>query len=180
MEASEKVREPRGWSWILAYGVLLVLVGVIALSNPAATGLAAGIFLGVMLLIYGITGIAAGFSPALKKLGWLEIFTGGLAIVASVFVLFNPLAGAISLAWVIGAWLCVSGIFHIIYAINAREDRGWRLVLGVIDTILGALLLHSGPTTALTFIATLVGLSFLFRGAMLLILSMTLRRLATA
>lgn len=133
----------------------------------------------MILFIYGIAAIAAGSSPMLKKLGRLEIFTGGLAVVANVVVIF-PVAGTVSLAWMIGTWLCVWGFLHVIYAINAKQDRAWRLPLGLVDAVLGALLLFSGPTAALTFIAALVGLSFLFRGALLLLLSMSMRRLVKA
>ena len=38
-----------GWGWVLAYGLLVMLIGIFALLNPAATGLATGILFGLML-----------------------------------------------------------------------------------------------------------------------------------
>src|SRR3546814_17953336 len=74
-----------------------------------------------------------------------------------------------------GAWLLVSGIFEIVSALRIAHDRAWRLVLGVLDVVLGGLLLFSGPGTGLVFLAFCVGISFLFRGVFLVVLALGLR-----
>lgn len=166
-----------GWGWVLAYAVLVIIVGLLALANPAITGLATGVMLGVVLLVYGGFSIFAGFSSLKGRARWIEILLGVLAVIAGLIVIFNPFAGAISLVWAIGAWLLVAGIFEVISAIKAQYDRGWRLFLGVIDVLLGAFLLFSSPATGLAFLAITVGISFLFRGIFLAMLAFGLRRL---
>ncbi|MFC0146588.1 HdeD family acid-resistance protein [Sphingobium scionense] len=166
-----------GWGWVLAYAVLVLGIGLLALCNPLATGLATGLFFGLVLLIYGVSAIAAGLSSLSTRGRWIEILLGIVALVAAVIVFFNPFAGALSLAWMIGAWLLVSGIFQVAGAFRAAHDRGWRLFLGILDTVLGAWLLFSSPGTAFAFLAILVGVSFLFRGLFLTLLALGLRKL---
>src|SRR3546814_1240618 len=59
---SDDIRHKTGWGWILAYGVIVFLVGLLALFNPIATGMATGLLIGVMLVVYGIFAIIAGVS----------------------------------------------------------------------------------------------------------------------
>lgn len=165
------------WGWVLAYGILSLLIGVVALFNPAITGLATGILLGISLLLYGVFAIVVGLSPLARRARWIELLLGVLAIAVAVVVLFNPFAGALSLVWAIGAWLLVIGVLEIIAAFNAAQDRGWRLLLGVVDALLGAYLLFLNPASGLVFLAVLFGISFLFRGVFLLLLAFKLRRL---
>src|SRR3546814_9481448 len=40
---SDGIRHTTGWGWILAYGVIVFLVGLLALFNPLATGMATGL-----------------------------------------------------------------------------------------------------------------------------------------
>ncbi|MDF0543961.1 HdeD family acid-resistance protein [Sphingobium sp. H39-3-25] len=168
------------WGWILAYAVLVIVIGLLALCNPLATGLATGILFGFILLVYGVIAIAAGLSSLATRARWIEILLGVVALLAGMIVLFNPFAGALSLAWAIGAWLLLSGIFQISGAFRAAYDRGWRLFLGILDVVLGAWLLFSSPGTALAFLAVAVGLSFLFRGMFLVTLAVGLRKLVRA
>lgn len=174
------IHHKTGWGWILAYGVIVILIGLLALLNPLATGVATGFLLGVMLVVFGIFAIAAGLSSLSGRARWIELLLGVLSTLAGVVTIFNPFAGALSLVLLIGAWLLVSGIFEIVSAFRIAHDRVWRLLLGVLDVVLGGLLLFSGPGTGLVFLAFCVGISFLFRGVFLVMLALGLRRVARA
>lgn len=169
-----------GWGWIFAYGVIVILVGLLALLNPLATGAATGLLIGAMLIVYGIVAILAGLSSLSRRARWIELLLGVLGILAGAITIFNPFAGALSLVLLIGAWLLVSGVFEIVSALTIAHDRAWRLLLGVLDVVLGGLLLFSGPATGLAFLAFCVGISFLIRGAFLVLLALGLRRMAHA
>jgi uncharacterized membrane protein HdeD (DUF308 family) len=171
---------PIAWGWLLAYAILTLIIGLVALLNPVATGLATGLLMGVSLLFYGAFAIVAGVSSLAGRARWLEILLGVLALVASVVVLLNPFAGALSLVWAIGAWLLLIGVLEVVAAFKASQDRGWRLFLGAMDLLLGAYLLFTGPAAGLIFLAVVFGLSFLLRGVFLVALALGLRRLAKA
>jgi len=168
----------KAWGWVLAYGVLLLLIALIVISNPLVAGVATGLLIGVVLVIYGIAGIASGWTSLSQRARWLEVLLGLLAIVAGVFAVMNPVAGALSLVWAIGAWLTVSGGFQIAFALKSRHDRGWRLFLGALDVVLGLILLFSNPATGLAFLAVIIMISLVVRGVFLIMLAMSLRKLA--
>ena len=165
-----------GWGWVLAYGLVIMLIGVIALFNPFATGIATGVFVSVTLFIYGVLALTAGFSSLSRRARWIEILLGVLSILASLLTFLNPFAGALSLVVLIGAWLFIMGISEVVGALGAVNDRLWRLMLGVLDVGLGGLLLFADPARGLLFLALTVGISFVARGAFLVILAGALRR----
>ncbi|HKT85400.1 MAG TPA: DUF308 domain-containing protein [Novosphingobium sp.] len=168
-------RRPVRLGWVLAYGALLVVAAVIVLLNPLVAGLATGLMLGIVLVFYGVAAIVSGFTSLSGRARWLEILLGVLALAAGVYSLFNPVAGALSLVWAIGAWLFIAGIFQVIAAFKARHDRGWRLFLGVVDVVLGLLLLFSSPATGLVFVVFAVAFSLMLRGVFLILLAIGLR-----
>lgn len=174
---SGTARPATGWGWVLAYGVIVLLIGLLALLNPIATGMATGILVGVLLIVYGVLALIAGFSSLSHRSRWIELLLGVLGILAGAVTIFHPFAGALSLVMLIGAWLLVSGIFEIVSGFTIAHDRIWRVILGILDVILGGILLFSSPATGLVFLALCVGISFLFRGVFLVMLAFGLRRI---
>lgn len=167
-----------GWGWILAYGLLVVAIGLVAWVNPVATGLATGIIIAFLLFAYGVVAIFVGVAAFAGKSRWLELLAGVIAIIAALMVAFNPFAGAVTLVWFIGAWLVVTGVVQFAGAFSSGRDRGWRIALGVLDLVLGGVLLFASPSFALAFLAVAIGISFVFRGIFLIILSFTMRKAA--
>jgi len=168
----------KAWGWVLAYGILLLLSALVVIANPLVAGIATGLLIGVVLVIYGVAAIAAGWTSLSQRARWVEVLLGLLALVAGIFAILNPVAGALSLVWAIGAWLTVSGGFQIAFALKARHDRGWRLILGVLDVVLGLILLFSNPATGLAFLAVIIMISLVVRGVFLILLATSLRKLS--
>lgn len=166
-----------GWGWILAYGAFLILIGFLALVNPMTTGVATGFLVAMLLLLYAVGAIASGFSTFSTRGRWIEILLGVMALTASIILFTRPVQGALSLVWAIGFWLALSGLLQILGAARLAVDRGWRLFLGLVDLVLGGLLLFADPATGLAFLALMVGISFLFKGLFLVMLAFGLRRL---
>ena len=131
-------------------------------------------------ITFGVIGLATTKLAPQSRARWIELLLGALSILAAIFTFFDPFAGALTLVMLIGAWLLVIGLFEIAGAWRAVHDHGWRLLLGLLDTILGGLLLFSGPVTGLGFLALAVGFSFLLRGTFLVVLATHLRRLDNA
>jgi len=165
-----------GWGWILAYGVMLAVIGVLALVEPLATGFATGIFLAFVLVVGGILGIVAGFSARGWRSSWLDFAVGLISLVLGLLILWDPFAGALSLVWAIGLWLVLCAIMEFAAAARTALHRGWLIVLGIIDLVMGLALMFAGPAAALVFLAMVVGISFLLRGLFLAIFALRLRR----
>ena len=165
------------WFWVLAYALLIIFTGCVALFNPIVAGLASGSLLGLLVFGYGVTVVVSGLSSHSGQGRWLNLCVGLLTMGTGLFTLAFPLASAISIVWVIGFLLAVLGISQIITAVQGADNRIWGVASGLLDLLLSGLLLSSGPAASLVVLATIVGVSLLFRGISLFIIALGLRRL---
>jgi uncharacterized membrane protein HdeD (DUF308 family) len=171
-------RSSSGWGWIMASGVLGILVGVIALFYPGLALLGVAFALGLGLIIQGALeiGVAWRAETGSTGRGWLAAF-GILALVAGILVLFQPGGGILVLAWGLILWFIIAGVHDLLVAGSEREHRTWNIVLGVLSLIIALILLFS-PATAVGTIAIMVALGFLLRGAADVGLALSMRRAA--
>ena len=170
-------RSLKDWpGWDYAPGIALVVVGILALVVPPITSLAASFYLGVMLCIAGGFVLAGGFANIKHRGGWLGILTGLLSLAAGFLVLYNPVAGAVSLVWVLGAWFIAGGIFELALAFSMPLGKGWLILVGIVDLVLGVYVLMMNPAQAFEFLGFLVGISLLFRGVWSLVFTADLHR----
>lgn len=169
----------RNWGWVLAYGVLLIIAGFIAMANPIATGLAVGVILGISFTFSGVASLFAAFADAGWRAKTVDILFGLLALFAAFVCLANPFSGAVSVVWVIGFMFLIAGAYEIVAGFQADQDKIWLILLGAVDLALGVwVTVFMGAGVALVALATLVGFGFLFRGALISALAFKLRGLA--
>jgi len=158
--------------WLTIEAVLLILLGIGALVMPLMAGLAATLVYAWILILTGMIGLIAAFAGrAHAHLGW-SLASAILALVIGVVVLFYPLAGAVALTLIIGAYLFLDGIALIGLALDHRK-RGigpwvWLLASGLIDLVLAAIILFMSAIGSAVFIGVVVGISLIFAGVGLL------------
>jgi membrane protein HdeD len=167
-------------SWFTIEGVILILLGVVAFVLPVAAGLAAALVLGWILLLSGIVGLVALFvTRGQAHAGW-GFLSALIAIVAGLLLLlFDPFAGAVSIAFLLAAYLVLDGIALVLLGIDLK-NRGaagwiWVLLSGIVDWLLAALILAISPAGAPVLLGLLVGIDLVAAGIALLRLGAGLR-----
>jgi len=145
-------------------GIAFVVIGVLALAEAPAASVVTAIYLGAMLCVAGGFAVAGGALNIGRRGALLALLVGILSVLVGVAVLRNPIAGAFSLAWLMAAWFAVGGLFEVALAFTLRSGRGWLILVGSTNLILGALVLIMGPLFAFYMLGYLVGVSFLIRG----------------
>lgn len=114
------------WVWLLD-GLLSVLVGVLVLFMPGATALALLILIGVWAIIGGALRVVAAIQIRKEVEGeWLLALGGALSILFGIVVIMQPVAGLISLVWLIGSWGLVLGVVFIMLAFRLRKASALR------------------------------------------------------
>ena len=156
------------WVLFLIEGLALVILGLLAILLPAFASLAATVFFGWLLLLSGtvglITTIRARRAPGF---GW-SLASAIVGIVTGALLLALPRVGTFSLTAVLIAFLLVEGSVSILYAFDHRKGLsgrwGWMLASGILDVVLGLILLAGFPGTAVWALGLLVGINMLFGG----------------
>jgi uncharacterized membrane protein HdeD (DUF308 family) len=167
----------RNWGWLLALGILLIILGVFAIGAPVVATIAFQVMLGWLLVIGGIAEAIHAFMAQNWRGFLFELLSAILYVVVGAMLLFNPLLGAAALTLLLAVFLVVEGIFKIIMALRVRDHRGWGWLLasGILSLILGAMIWAQWPTSGLWVIGLLVGIQLLFTGWSLVMLALAAR-----
>ena len=174
----------RHWVLFLTEGIVLVILGILALLAPVVASVAATVFFGWLLLLSGIVGLFTTFRARHAPGFWWSLVSAAIGIVAGVLLIGWPLLGTLSLTAVLIAFLFAEGLVTIMYALehrNALSGRwGWMLASGIVDVGLGVLLLIGLPGTALWALGLLLGISLIFGGWALIFVAPQARPTSTA
>jgi len=152
--------------WFTALGVLMIVVGVVAVGTPLLATLAMNVFIGWMLAFIGAAEVVHAFSSR----GWggflWQLLIGALTTLAGLFMVFYPLRGAITLTLVIAVWMIVAGILRIVLGFGLRPAPGSGAVIvsGVLALLLGVIVYSGWPASGAWVIGTIVGINLIFSG----------------
>lgn len=166
------------YRWFMGLGIILVLVGTIAVAVPAPFTLAITLVLGWVFIIAG----AAQFLHAFKAKGWKEVFWGALVgavyCLAGAMVLAHPIISVLSLTMLLAIALLADGFLRAIMAFRLREHKGWAWVLfsAAISILLGLMILGEWPSTAAWVLGVMVGISLIFNGWSMIMIASAARK----
>jgi uncharacterized membrane protein HdeD (DUF308 family) len=163
---AQSIREH--WVLFLIEGIVLVVLGVLAIIIPPIATIAVTIFLGWLFLISGIVGLVTTFWARHAPGFWWSLLSAVVAIAAGVVLLGWPVPGAVSLTLLLIVFFIIEGVLSIMYALEHKKELsgrwGWMLISGIIDLILAAIIWGGLPGTAAWALGLLVGINMLFGG----------------
>ncbi|MEA3419238.1 MAG: DUF308 domain-containing protein [Campylobacterota bacterium] len=171
-QLQEKIKEKSGL--VIATGIIVLLMGLLAMGTPFVAGLSIAIVIGVILIIGGI----GQFVFALKT--GLSLFTtilGALTVIVGVYMVMNPNAALGSLTILLAAYLISSGIFETVMSFQIKPDKGWGWALfsGIVSVLLGIMIFSQYPLSGAWAIGILLGLKLFFSGLTLMMLGLGAR-----
>ena len=172
----------RDWFWLFLFGVLLVVCGTAAVifagPDRADVFLRAG---GVGRGADGrrhrhdhclVLGRASGAAC------WSSCSSGILYLVLGFMITDKPLQAAEAMTLFIAAFCIVAGIFRVVAALTIHYPYwGWSLLNGMITFLLGVIIYHHFPESAIWVLGLLVGLEMLFHGWTWIMLSLAIKKI---
>src|SRR6266481_2097953 len=110
------------WGWQLVIGILGIIIGFLTFHAPGITALALVIYIAAWALMIGVTEIALAIKMRREIKGeWLLILMGLASIVFAALLLWNPVAGAAALIWIIAWYAVIIGVLAIIFGLRLRS-----------------------------------------------------------
>lgn len=129
-------------------------------------------------LVFVIRGIALAFSPAYAgRTSGEQVVAGIAGVIAGVVLVAWPGPSLLVLAFFVGAWLAVSGGFHIVTSISRRRELphwGFTFSVGVIELLLGIWAMRR-PEATLVLLITIIGLWAVLTGVIYCALAFEIR-----
>lgn len=152
-------------------GGLLALLGLVAIVAAFAATLATVLLFGILLIFGGMMQIVQTSQTSGEDKAW-ELLSGVLYLIVGALIVFDPVDGAIGLTLLLSILFFAVGAMRLWLAARARRTEGPAGILaatGVLDLLLGVLILAGWPATGTWVIGLFVGIELLVSGLALLI-----------
>lgn len=167
------------WTALVTRGLAGVVFGVVAMAWPEETVLVVVVLWGCWALVDGILALGAAWSSPGAAAKVLLLLTGVVALAVAVFAIARPGVAAVTITWVLGAWLLLRGLLEVVEGFGAQGNLRWMLmVTGVLDGLIGALFL-ANPGSAALSVTVLLGLLALLWGCAAVVMALLLRNEST-
>jgi uncharacterized membrane protein HdeD (DUF308 family) len=172
-------------AFAIVEGILLIILGVIALIFPVIASVWVTGVIAVVFLVGGVVGWISNLARSKRMGRWIcfwRLVVSTLFIVAGASMISNfrsPADAAeqvATLSLAIGIVFLVEGVVAFFNGLSHsnRPGAGWAVANGVITFILGLLIVTLKFWGLLWVLGVLVGISFLFSGIDLIALSSTI------
>lgn len=159
--------------WLAIAGILLMVLGIVCIANPAATLFSTAWMIGCFTLFSGIAQlIFTCKTQAFLPNSGTRMLSSILQIVLGFIFLAHNLFVTVSLPVVFAVWVLVEGIIIAVQSFDFRQagfSAWWGvLLLGIAGAILGFFGLKN-PDIAGTALSWLIGLAIIAMGASYLV-----------
>jgi uncharacterized membrane protein HdeD (DUF308 family) len=169
--------ERKAGIWVTVWGVLLIIVGIIAIMQPAVAALSFSLLLAWIFVFAGVVeGVYAFHQRGESGFLW-KLLAAVATLALGVIMLTNPIASIATLALVIGAFIFASGISSVMLGLSLKGQagRGWVLFDGALSIVLAVLIAMGWPQNSIAFIGILVGICLISGGMWRIMLGRALR-----
>ncbi len=172
----------KNWGWLLALGLVSVVLGTFGLYMSFALTLASVLFFGVLILVAGVFQLVHAFTcTGWKSVLW-HVLIALLYIAAGVDIMLNPARASLILTLVLAGILIAVGVLRGIMAFQLRPASGWfwPLISGLISIALGGMIVAQWPDSGLWVIGLFVAIELIFNGWSYVLIALAARKAAQA
>ena len=167
----------QGSKWGIVWGLLLVILGILAMAQPFLAAIAIATFFAWLLILVGVVHIAVAIhAHSGTSMGW-KLLVGVSYIFIGGYLLFRPLAGVATLTLMLAFLFLMEGVLDFMLWWKLRSSNGafWILVDSLVTLVLGGMIYVHWPSSSVWAIGTLVGISMIISGVTRIMLSLAVR-----
>ncbi|HEY6271430.1 MAG TPA: DUF308 domain-containing protein [Terriglobales bacterium] len=160
-----KARRERTWSVTL--GVLLILLGILAMIVPVFASLMLIKLLGWLLIFAAIEQAVEAFQSRGEGGLFLKVSLAVVYGVVALMLLFRPVSGAIAATAIIATLFLLDGVMEILLALQMRREgrpTQWIIIGAVMSLVFAGIVLYWFPLSAAWTIGLLVGIRLVVKG----------------
>ena len=171
-------RVGRHWGWVLGFGIVTFVLGILALAWPGRTLIVVAVVFGAQLVVMGIFRFVSAFASADLTGGTrvLLALLGVLSLIIGLYAVRHILVTLLALALLLGIFWVVNGTIELFSALSHREmqGRGWTAFMGILSIASGIIVL-AYPGISLRVLAVVLSIWLLVYGVMLILLAFQVR-----
>jgi len=157
-------------------GILMVLLGILAIVMPVFSSLAVNFLIGGVLTFGGLLAILFAFSLKGSGVFIWALISGLFPLCLGLYFLFLPAAALITLTALIAAMLLLTGISQGIFAFEMRGSNGWvwAVFSSLISIGLGIFIFVTLSEVSSILLGTVLGIDLMSTGLALIVISVAM------
>jgi uncharacterized membrane protein HdeD (DUF308 family) len=169
-----------GGKRMTTYGVIAIILGMLAMLAPGLTGFSIAMLLGGLVLVSGIVRMIWAFQSGSLGRGLWMFAIGLLTLLCGIVLLSNPLFASGVLTILLAAYFFLDGISEIAAGFGRMgEGGGWLLFGGIVSVLLGIMIWAQYPLSGAWAMGTLLGIKLFFVGLTMITAGSAVRSIAT-
>src|SRR5262249_38845243 len=156
----------RHWGWLLAVGVLSIVLGVLGLGMTIMLTVVSVFYFGVLLIVIACAQVVQSFKSARWKSVLLHVLMALVYLAAGIMIVIRPLLASLALTWTLAVMLIAIGVMRVVVGIQHRgtQGSGWAVFGGVVTAFFGLMILAKWPTDALWVIGLILAIELIVNG----------------
>ena len=169
---------PIRWGWLLTFGVLFILAGVIGLTSLAVATVAWLLVFSALLIAGGVVQLAHLFTGNGSSSRGVQALIAILYLAVGVLILMEPVAASIGLTVVIGLMFMAVGALRLFAGVSMRglPTATWHTLIGLLELVLGILIIAGLPGTGVWVVGLFISVELIFAGLLSVITALQLRK----
>lgn len=170
----------KGWKWFVIVGVLIALAGLGAINLPVIAGVTITTIVGGVFLFSGLVQAYHTFGINAWKDKLWYVLSALLYIVGGLFILFQPLAGLVTMTMLMVVVMMFNGATRMIFGFRSSSlpGRNWIIISGLISLLIGGYFFSmlNDPQFSQSLLGIFVGVSLLAEGISFIFLGMQMKK----
>jgi uncharacterized membrane protein HdeD (DUF308 family) len=172
----------RAWWLVLFFGVLSILLGIVAMVWPSASVAVIAYILAIWLIVSGVFSLVRGFASGISG-GMRALFfiTGILSVVLGLFAFSGHEDSIFRAEWILAIFIGIAFLFQgfgaLFAAAESSSGRGWNIFGGLVLIIAGIIVLVV-PLKSLFALAIVVGIWLIIMGIFALVSAFSIKAAA--
>ncbi|MGD0470798.1 MAG: HdeD family acid-resistance protein [Terriglobales bacterium] len=166
------------WGWFLAFGIVLLLLGIAAIVRSFAATVVSMVFFGWLLVFAGIAEFVTAFMVGKWAGFFLHLLAAILFGITGALILIKPVISAEALTFVMSVFFLFGGVYQfVVSAWTHLPGWGWQALNGAIASIMGILIMAQWPVSGLWVIGLFVGIDLIVYGCAWIAMALNLHKM---
>lgn len=156
-----------GTDALIGTGIATIVIGILAVVAPLATGVVFDMIFGALLIGAGIVELIDALRAGTWQRAVPLALAGLVTLAAGALYIALPVLGLIALTVVLIAYLVFTGALRIVMAFQhprGAPGKSWAFVSGAVSLVLAYLAIAQMPNVSTWLIGTIIGVSLIFVG----------------
>ena len=166
------------WGWFLGFGIVLMVLGIVAVVRSTTATIASMVFFGWLLVFSSVIQFVEAFMVGRWEGFFLHLLIAILFGIVGLLMVVRPVITAEALTFLMSVFFLLGGLYQLVAAVWTHlPGWGWQALNGIIAAVMGVLILAQWPVSGLWVIGLFVGIDLIFYGWAWVALALDLRKM---